>query len=155
VTPAADIVAGKTGASATDSSGAGIITFGNNVTVGNRFMISEADWTQANAFATGANNKLVREGSDITVLFGVSKGIDYQAVINTYSNPAANFARNYMPLLQSYLQTLGLPPLSAADAWARFQTLSPALQHIFADKVFFAELRYTGTTADYAVGYNA
>jgi filamentous hemagglutinin family protein len=142
----------------TDETGIGIITFGDTVTVGNRLIIDGHDINQTpidDQFAAGQNFLLPRQGADITALFGVGKGVDYQAVIRGDINPAtATSTHNYGPDLVTFLQTLGLKPQTPADAWKTFNTLSAPLQHVFAEKVFFSELNLAGTGKDFAAGYN-
>ena len=142
-----------------DETGTGIITFGNTVTVGNRLIIDGHDNITTDAiddpFATGQNFLLPRQGADITALFGVGKGIDYQAVVTADINPVtATSTHNYGPDLVTFLQTLGLKAQTAADAWKSFQALSAPLQHVFVEKVFFSELNLAGTGKNFAAGYN-
>ncbi|HKQ43996.1 MAG TPA: filamentous hemagglutinin family protein [Rhizomicrobium sp.] len=143
-----------------DPVGTGIMTFGNAVTVGNRRMFSSQDPTKADPFATGANNKLARRGADIVALFGVGGGVDYAAVVQNYVDPVhATSPRSYLPALANYLQTLGYPRLSEADAWTAFETLPAGLQQIFAGKVFLSEIKLPGQPdgccyKDYSVAYS-
>jgi filamentous hemagglutinin family protein len=141
----------------TDATGTGIITFGNTVTVGNRLLIDGHTVNQIaidDPFATGQNFLLPRQGADITALFGVGRGIDYQAVIKADIDPAtATSTHNYGSDLVTFLQTLGLKPQSAAQAWTTFQTLAAPLQHVFVEKVFFSELNLAGTAKNFAAGY--
>ncbi|HTJ62405.1 MAG TPA: filamentous hemagglutinin family protein [Alphaproteobacteria bacterium] len=141
-----------------DATGTGIITFGNTVTVGNRLMITghDAARTRLNdQFATGANFLLPRRGASIVALFGVGKGIDYNAVIKADIDPAtATSSHNYGADLVTFLQTLGLPARNATQAWATFQGLKPPLQHIFVEQVFFSELASAGANKNFAGGYN-
>ncbi len=144
--------------SSTDETGTGIITFGDTVTVGNRLIIDGHDINRNpldDPFATGQNFLLPRQGADISALFGVGKGVDYQAVIRADINPAtATSTHNYGPDLVTFLQTLGLKAQTAADAWKTFQTLPTPLQHVFVEKVFFSELNLDGTAKNFAAGYN-
>ena len=143
-----------------DATGTGIITWGNNVTVGNRLMTivnesSPSDIDANDPFATGTNFLLPRQGADIVTLFGVGKGSDDQAVINGYINPAtASSAHNYSGNLVAFLQTLGLPAQSEANAWTTFNALPVKLQDIFVDQVYFAVLQAAGTSKDFSAGYN-
>jgi hypothetical protein len=132
---------------ADDPAGTGIVTFGNTAVVGNRLMADDQ-------FNTGANFLLPREGADIVTLFGVGKGVDYQAVIRQYIDPTTSTSpRDYLPELVAFLQTIGLPAQSESEAWDTFNTLPEALQRIFVDKVFFSELRIAGETKQFADGY--
>lgn len=145
----------------TDPVGTGIVTFGNMVTVGNRRMFADQNPLGIDPFGAGANNSLPRQGADIVTLFGVGNGIDYADVIRSYVNPAtATSPRDYLTPLGTYLQTLGFGALSAADAWAKFQTLPIGLQRIYADKVVFSEIKLVADTngccrGDNAIGYAA
>jgi filamentous hemagglutinin family protein len=158
VTAIADQAAIQT-ANTTDATGTGIITFGNTVTVGNRLIIEGHD-ANRNAlddpFATGQNFLLPRQGADITALFGVGKGVDYQAMIQADINPAtARSAHNYGSDLVTFLQTLGMKAQTPAAAWVTFNTLSAPLQHVFVEQVFFSELNLAGVNHQFAAGYGA
>lgn len=157
VTAAADVAASEVFNAGSDATGTGIVTFGNNVTVGNRLMIDGHDTNQqklVDPFATGTNTLLPRQGAAIIALFGVGNGIDYQAVTKAYIDPAtATSSHNYSSDLVSFLQTLGQPAQSPAAAWTSFQALSANLQHIFVEQVYFNELKLTGTTKDFTAGY--
>ncbi len=141
----------------TDETGTGIITFGDTVTVGNRLIIDGHDINSNpldGPFATGQNFLLPRQGADITALFGVGKGVDYQAVISADINPAtATSTHNYGPDLDTFLRTLGLKTQTPAQAWKTFQALPAPLQHVFVEKVFFSELNLDGTAKNFAAGY--
>ncbi|HWU55037.1 MAG TPA: filamentous hemagglutinin family protein, partial [Rhizomicrobium sp.] len=158
VTAAADIVAAAIPVS--NPIGTGIVTFGNTVVVGNRRAFSSGNPSAADPFALGANNKLARRGADIVALFGVANGIDYASVIHSYVDPATSTSpRDYIPALQTYLQTLGYGALSRTNAWTAFTTLPAGLQEIFADKVFLSEIKLPGNPdgccyKDYAVAYS-
>lgn len=88
------------------------------------------------------------QGADIITLFGTKFGVDYQAVIDAYINPAnaTNVDHNYIAELQAFLAQVG-KPVSATDTaivFAAFKALPADLQHVFVDKVFFAELQAVG-----------
>jgi hypothetical protein len=126
--------------------------------VGNRLIITGHD-VNRNAlddpFATGQNFLLPRRGADITALFGVGKGIDYQAVIRADIDPTtAKSSHNYGSDLVTFLQTLGMKALSTAAAWTTFNKLSAPLQHVFVEQVFFSELNLAGVNHQFAAGYN-
>ncbi len=144
---------------ADDATGTGIITFGNTLTVGNRLMIEGHNVDRQaidDPFASGADFLLPRQGADIVALFGVGKGVDYNAVIRADIDPAtATSAHNYGPDLVTFLQTLGLKAQTPAAAWVTFQGLSAPLQHVFVEQVFFDQLNDAGTTKEFATGYNA
>src|SRR5262249_29810469 len=117
------------------------------------------------SFATTPNPLLPAGGADIVVNFGVGKGIDYQGFINNYINPSPppgiTPATNYSSQLQGFLQTLTTQcaptlscqpamqkflsdlgtPAATSDAWTAFNALTPELQHVFVDQVFFSELK--------------
>jgi filamentous hemagglutinin family protein len=103
-----------------------------------------------------------RQGASLEVLFGTKFGVDYQAMINAYIDPAnaANVDHNYVPDLQAFLQQIGKPASSSdpATVCQAFNALPKDLQQVFVDQVFFAELKavaiskqQTGT-ADYPRG---
>jgi hypothetical protein len=94
-------------------------------------------------------------GADIIALFGVGNSANYQAVIDTYIDPAnaANVAHNYIGELTTFLCTTGaltcsqgVPP-AGTDVFAIFQSEPTALQHVFVDQVFTAELKNIGNTS--------
>jgi filamentous hemagglutinin family protein len=96
-----------------------------------------------NALLTTAAN--TSQGADVVVLFGTKFGADYQAVINIYIDPAnaAKVTHNYITELQAFLVRIG-KPASATDPttiFNAFKSLSPDLQQVFVDQVFFAELK--------------
>jgi hypothetical protein len=111
------------------------------------------------------NSLLPSTGADLIVRFGVANGADYDAVINSYIDPAnaALVPHNYLPELESFLAGVGIDVTSGGAAWAAFPTLPEDLQHVFVDQVFFAELKAvsivakaagaTGATANYQRGY--
>jgi hypothetical protein len=124
------------------------------------------------------NESLPGTGADLIVMFGVANGINYDGyttidpvtnravfhpgVIDTYINPdnPAHVDHSYIAELRAFLQRIGRPATSDAEAWSIFQSLPPDLQHVFADQVFFAELRavgqaQTGTSGQFQRGYAA
>ena len=89
-------------------------------------------------------------GADVVTLFGTEFGVDYQAVVNAYIDPAnaASVDHNYIAELQAFLVRVG-KPASAADAatvLGTFRTLPADLQHVFVDQIFFAELKAVGVS---------
>jgi filamentous hemagglutinin family protein len=157
VTATADELATKQ-QGVSDSTGTGIITFGNTVTVGNRISVDGLGFQNSNAiddpFASTANFLLPREGADIVTMFGVGKGADYAAVIGAYVNPAtATSAANYGGALIDFVEELGLSASTTTEAWAVFQKLPTKLQDVFADQVYFSELKLAGNNGDSARGY--
>lgn len=124
------------------------------------------------------NELLTGTGADIITMFGVANGINYDGystvnpvtnkpvlhpgVIDTYINPdnASTVTHNYISELKAFLTRIGKPATSDAAAWSIFQALPKDLQHVFADQVFFAELKavgqaQTGTSGRYQRGYEA
>lgn len=101
------------------------------------------------------NALLPTTGADIIAQFGVGKGIDYQAVIDTYIDPAnaANVAHNYISELTTFMCTTGALNCAggapgAAAVFTAFQNLGSgrqALQDVFVDQVFTAELKNVAT----------
>jgi filamentous hemagglutinin family protein len=100
------------------------------------------------------NALLGSSGADVIAMFGVKKGIDYQAVIDAYINPAnaANVAHNYIGELEDFLERVSKPanpldPAGLIDEAAvlnAFNALPQSLQQVFVDQVFFAELKAVG-----------
>jgi filamentous hemagglutinin family protein len=90
------------------------------------------------------NGLLSSSGADIVAQFGVAKGANYAALISTYIDPAnaAKVPHNYLVELQDFLTRLGVA--TPDGAWTAFKALSEDLQHVFADQVFFAELKAVG-----------
>ncbi|OAF02723.1 hypothetical protein AYJ54_25965 [Bradyrhizobium centrolobii] len=207
---------------------------GSSVGIYNQSLLGPANNPRRNAELTEAAG--TKQGADIITLFGTKFGVNYQAVVDAYINPAnaAGVDHNYAfntDALRSYLKSdtvynylttkagrdalsrnninvgadgnpqvidrnklnsyidqlstpwpffagvvspevqrgfvdlgsfllrFGLLPLDQASAWAAFQALSPDLQHIFVDQVFFGELKTVGiiqaagTSSDYQRGY--
>lgn len=153
--------------------------------VGNRFVSQGSSGMYnitllgpANAIAKKRNELLPGTGADIITMFGVANGINYDGystvdhatnqsvyhpgVIGTYIDPAnaSRVDHNYVAELKAFLVTIGRPASSDAEAWSTFQSLPKDLQHVFADKVFFAELKAVGkaqsaTSGNYQRGYEA
>lgn len=131
-----------------------------------------------NAITKKRNELLPGTGADIITMFGVANGINYDGystvdkttnqsvyhpgVIGTYIDPAnaSRVDHNYIGELKAFLVSIGRPASSDAEAWSTFQSLPKDLQHVFADKVFFAELKAVGkaqsaTSGNYQRGYQA
>nr|WP_083794852.1 filamentous haemagglutinin family protein [Bradyrhizobium sp. ORS 278] len=85
-----------------------------------------------------------REGASINVLFGTKFGVDYDAVLRTYVDPAnaASVDHNYMPELRAFMTKVG-EGANGDDmsVLAALKTLPADLQHVFVQQVFFAELK--------------
>jgi filamentous hemagglutinin family protein len=125
----------------------GIVSSGNStkVPIGNDQQIiglSNPEFTGQTG--SGQRNFLLPDaGASIVAMFGVSNGIDYQAVVDKYINPAnaAEAPQNYDGELVTFLAGLGVTAGTPDAAFALFQALSPQLQHMFVDQVYFAELQ--------------
>lgn len=165
----------------------GIASIGNASLwpVGNRFVSQGSSGMYnitllgpANAITKKRNEQLPGTGADIITMFGVANGINYDGystvnqatnqsvyhpgVIGTYIDPAnaSRVDHNYVGELKAFLVSIGRPASSDAEAWSTFQSLPKDLQHVFADKVFFAELKAVGkaqsaTSGNYQRGYEA
>jgi len=112
------------------------------------------------AWITGYQDPLLSaKGASVYAFAGVGPGIDYQAVIQDYISPDSIglVPHNYLPELVAYLgQTFGETGLTEAQAWRKFQSLTPDQQDAFADVVFFDELEATqqnAATPTYSRGY--
>lgn len=124
------------------------------------------------------NELLPGTGADIITMFGVANGINYNGystidpatnqsvyhpgVIDAYIDPAnaSLVAHNYIGELKDFLTQVGSPATSDAGALSIFRSLPTDLQHVFADQVFFAELKAVGqaptdTAGRYQRGYEA
>ena len=83
------------------------------------------------------------------------------AALSTYQAASATpAAHNYASELQSFLVRIGHPAADANAAWSTFQGLSKDLQHVFADQIFYAELKAVGeaqknSSGNYQRGYQA
>ncbi|ABD88542.1 filamentous haemagglutinin family protein [Rhodopseudomonas palustris] len=127
---------------------------GNSGFVGiyNASLLGPYENPRRNALLTEAAG--TAQGADIVVLFGAKYGADYQAVVDTYINPAnaAKVAYNYLGELRDFLARVGIATTSTQDAWNKFTNadklavppVSQDLRQIFVDKVFFAELKAVG-----------
>src|SRR5262249_7105419 len=105
--------------------------------------------------ATGpANNRfLPRDGADVYVVLGVANGMDTEAMITRYLDPANAMAvpHSYLPELVVYLneqrkkQGADARDFTPEGAVAAFRVLSPIEQRTFLYNILFAELQ---TAAD-------
>lgn len=88
-------------------------------------------------------------------------GTTQAAALSTYQAASATpSAHDYSSELQSFLVRIGHPAADAKAAWATFQGLSKDLQHVFADQIFYAELKAVGeaqknSSGNYQRGYQA
>uniref|UniRef100_Q07LL2 Filamentous haemagglutinin family outer membrane protein n=1 Tax=Rhodopseudomonas palustris (strain BisA53) TaxID=316055 RepID=Q07LL2_RHOP5 len=124
--------------------------------------------------ATMRNPLLSRSGAELLIMFGVApplpagstvargpgSQIDYQAVINSYIDPAhaSLVVHNYLGELRTFLTRIGRPAASDGAAWDAFNALPVELRHVFVDQLFFAELKAVGIAigdgvTDYQRGY--
>lgn len=154
------------------------VTSGLNGTSGSSGLYDVTLLGAVNAIAKKRNELLPGTGADIITMFGVANGINYDGystvdkatnqsvyhpgVIGTYVDPAnaSRVDHNYVGELKAFLVSIGRSASSDAEAWSIFQSLPKDLQHVFADKVFFAELKAVGkaqsaTSGNYQRGYEA
>jgi hypothetical protein len=119
---------------------------GGSVGIYNQALLGTKSNPRRNALLTEAAG--TNRGADIITMFGTKFGIDYQAVIAAYVDPAnaTNVAHNYVSELQDFLARVGKPVSTdkPEDVFAAFQKLPADLQHVFVDQVFFAELKSVG-----------
>jgi hypothetical protein len=121
---------------------------GGSVGIYNQALLGTKSNPRRNALLTEAAG--TNRGADIVTMFGTKFGIDYQAVIAAYVDPAnaTNVAHNYVSELQDFLARVGKPVSTdkPEDVFAAFQKLPADLQHVFVDQVFFAELKSVGVS---------
>ncbi|MES2194871.1 MAG: filamentous hemagglutinin family protein [Pseudomonadota bacterium] len=127
---------------------------GGSVGIYDQALLGSSKDPRRNALLTEAAG--TRQGADIVTLFGTRFGVDYQAVINAYIDPAnaANVDHNYLSELQAFLIRVG-KPASASDpatVFAAFGSLQASLQNVFVSQVFFAELKAVGIAQQGASG---
>ncbi|MEW6436274.1 MAG: filamentous hemagglutinin family protein [Pseudomonadota bacterium] len=87
---------------------------------------------------------LPTQGANITTLFGVGNGVDYNAAIAAYVDPAGTGAAQGIDYLSEIAGYLGLSPDAA---WTAFQALSAQKQQLLVDRAFLDFL--TQVAADY------
>ncbi|MEW6436329.1 MAG: filamentous hemagglutinin family protein [Pseudomonadota bacterium] len=87
---------------------------------------------------------LPTQGATITTLFGVGNGVDYNAAIAAYVDPAGTGAAQGIDYLSEIAGYLGLSPDAA---WTAFQALSAQKQQLLVDRAFLDFL--TQVAADY------
>ncbi|BBU63772.1 hypothetical protein MSC49_37070 (plasmid) [Methylosinus sp. C49] len=95
-------------------------------------------------------NYLPEEGADITMLYGIAKGVDYASAISAYVDPASA-GTSGIDFLAFIAASLGQ---SRDQAWASFQTLDETHQHLLVDKAFLQFLTqvvtdYRNSASDY------
>jgi hypothetical protein len=119
------------------------------------------------------NPYLPSGGASVSVLFGVSPGIDTQAFISQYIDPATAIAAGSASLdalttfVAQYESAIGTPvteTLTPARVWAIFNTLPANQQQLLVEQAFFSILNTTGldynnpasaTYGQYSAGYQA
>jgi filamentous hemagglutinin family protein len=141
--------------------------------------------TGIDAIGNADNPFLPHESANVQVLFGVGPGIDTQAFISTYIDPASVVAGvpSVTPALISFMEQYDagqgidtgliadkvaaqakVGTLTADQAWSQFQTLPSYVQQTFAQQVLFSVLTDVGNDFNspsspffqqYARGYQA
>lgn len=196
-------------------------TGGGSVGIYNQALLGPQSNPRRNALLTEAAG--TNRGADIVTMFGTKFGVDYQAVVKSYIDPAGaggidqnytfntNAVRSYLKSdavfdylnsdagkdalnrnnidlradgnsgaidrnklnlyvdkstapfsffanvmsseiqrgfvdVASFVLRFGPLPQDQASAWTAFKALSPDLQHVFVDQVFFAELKAVGVS---------
>ncbi|HEY8066796.1 MAG TPA: filamentous hemagglutinin family protein [Methylosinus sp.] len=97
----------------------------------------------ANGQLVTLHNYLPAEGADISLLYGIAKGVDYASAISAYVDPASA-GTNGIDFLSFIAGSLGQ---SRDHAWASFQSLDETHQHLLVDKAFLQFL--TQVVTDY------
>ncbi|WP_244136084.1 MULTISPECIES: filamentous haemagglutinin family protein [unclassified Burkholderia] len=137
--------------------------------------------TGIDAIGNANNPNLPHESANINVLFGVGPGIDTSTFVSTYIDPASSVAgvSSTAPALIAFVQQYEagqvvdtglvkdqptIAPLSAAQAWSKFEMLPQYVQQLFAEQVLFNVLARVGEDYNnpaspyfqkYARGYQA
>lgn len=113
----------------------GIATIGNGSAAGSTFAFNSSN---------ALKPYLPAQGAELDVLFGVKPGIDYATAIAQYVNPAGG-GTGGIDFLTDIASILGQSP---DQAWATFQGLAAAQQHLLVNRAFLDFL------AQVAQGYN-
>jgi hypothetical protein len=113
----------------------GIATVGNGSAAGSTFAFNSSN---------ALKPYLPAQGAEVDVLFGVKPGIDYATAIAQYVNPAG-VGSGGINFLTDIASILGQLP---DQAWATFQGLSAAQQHLLVNRAFLDFLTQV------ALGYN-
>ncbi|KAF0807282.1 filamentous hemagglutinin-like protein [Alcanivorax xiamenensis] len=129
------------------------------LTAGRNVYQADRGWVRSVGPFSDGTRDVNNGGADIVVNAGMGEsGPDYQALIDTYLDPA-NLAEAGRPLaeqpdkvvkvydeeLRVWLeQRFGLTGLDLTDALAYFQNLAPEQQRIFLRELYYAELREGG-----------
>jgi filamentous hemagglutinin family protein len=126
---------------------AGVATLGNGANGVNRFFVASGQGGD-NGVGFSTPLKVIpylpSEGADISVLFGVGPGIDYQSAIDAFVDPA-HAGGGGIDFLAAVAAILGD---RRDQAWTHFQSLSAARQHLLIDRAFLEFL--TEVAADYS-----
>jgi filamentous hemagglutinin family protein len=121
-------------------------SWGGSIGIYNQSLLGPQNNQRRNAALTEAAG--TKQGASIDVLFGVKFGIDYDAMISKYFDPASpNFLGNVVGTnaLTGEKQTL---------TFDQFKSLPKDLQHVLVDQAFFAGLKEVGKgTFKTAFGY--
>ncbi|KQT03020.1 MULTISPECIES: filamentous haemagglutinin family protein [unclassified Bradyrhizobium] len=112
---------------------------GGSVGIYNQSLLGPANNQRRNAALTEAAG--TKEGASIDVLFGVRFGIDYDAMISKYFDPASpTFVAN---VKMKDVATGEMLPLT----FDQFKSLPKDLQHVLIDEAFFGILKEVGKGA--------
>lgn len=111
-------------------------TGGGSVGIYNQSLLGPASNPRRNAALVAAAG--TRQGADIDVLFGVKYGVDYDAVISKYFDPAS----------PNFQFKAALTDVSTGSktllTFEEFKSLPQKLQHVIVDKAFFSALKDVG-----------
>jgi filamentous hemagglutinin family protein len=118
-----------------DVSTFGIATVGNGSATGSTFAFNSSN---------ALKPYLPAQGAELDVLFGVKPGIDYATAIAQYVNPA-QAGTGGVDFLTDIASILGQSP---DQAWATFQGLAAAQQHLLINRAFLDFLTQV------SLGYN-
>ena len=148
----------------TAAEGQGIVALGNaaegsNGVLGNGLVAGENGFGGIDPFvgatSVTSNIKLPVQSANVVAMFGIANGVDHQAVVDFFIDPAGSSALtalglpviDYSQQLADFLSSVGGQQVSAADAFPAFQLLeerAPQLADEFVLQVFFAELKLAG-----------
>jgi filamentous hemagglutinin family protein len=121
-------------------------TTGGSVGIYNQALLGPSNNPRRNAALVETAG--TKQGASIDVLFGVKFGIDYDAMIGKYLDPASpNF-------LGTVVATNVLTGKKQSLTFEQFKSLPKDLQHVLVDEAFFAGLKEVGKgTFKTAFGY--
>ncbi|GAB7537876.1 hypothetical protein BGC_40970 [Burkholderia sp. 3C] len=123
--------------------------------------ISASTYAGIDAVGNAGNPYLPHDGASINVLFGVGPGVDLPTFSATYIDPASAAAQGAgtTPALIAFVEQYEagkvidtglvkdqpvLVPITAADAWSRFQALPAYVRQLFAEQILFSVLTRVG-----------